>query len=347
MWLADPRTRRARARAPEVTERRTDGVEAELFRHQVELTTEPHTDLADLAADVAAQRDRAVAAAEDAGLLLVAAGTVPLPHDELVLTDDARYRAMADRYGAVVRAAGTCGMHVHVEIASPEEGVRVLDRIEPYLPVVLALSAGSPFEDGRDTGHASWRSQQWARWPSAGVTEPFGDLAGYRAATEALVRSGAARDAGMLYLPARLAADYPTVEVRVADVMTERHDVVVLVALVRALVETAARDALPQVAWRTELLRAAHWRAAKDGPDGRLLHPGRPYDEPAPATDVVAAVLEVVADAATDAGDGALLEQGVPRLLASSGAATQRAVHARTGRLEDVVDDLARRTAGR
>lgn len=347
MWLADPRTRRARARAPEVTERRTDGVEAELFRHQVELTTEPHTDLADLAADVAAQRDRAVAAAEDAGLLLVAAGTVPLPHDELVLTDDARYRAMADRYGAVVRAAGTCGMHVHVEIASPEEGVRVLDRIAPYLPVVLALSAGSPFEGGRDTGHASWRSQQWARWPSAGVTEPFGDLAGYRAATEALVRSGAARDAGMLYLPARLAADYPTVEVRVADVLTERHDVVVLVALVRALVETAARDALPQVAWRTELLRAAHWRAAKDGPDGRLLHPGRPYDEPAPATDVVAAVLEVVADAATDAGDGALLEQGVPRLLASSGAATQRAVHARTGRLEDVVDDLARRTAGR
>lgn len=347
MWLADPRTRRARARAPEVTERRTDGVEAELFRHQVELTTEPHTDLADLAADVAAQRDRAVAAAEDAGLLLVAAGTVPLPHDELVLTDDARYRAMAERYGAVVRAAGTCGMHVHVEIASPEEGVRVLDRIAPYLPVVLALSAGSPFEDGRDTGHASWRSQQWARWPSAGVTEPFGDLAGYRAATEALVRSGAARDAGMLYLPARLAADYPTVEVRVADVMTERHDVVVLVALVRALVETAARDALPQVAWRTELLRAAHWRAAKGGPDGRLLHPGRPYDEPAPATDVVAAVLEVVADAATDAGDGALLEQGVPRLLASSGAATQRAVHTRTGRLEDVVDDLARRTAGR
>lgn len=345
MWLADPRTRRARAQAPEVTERRTDALEKELFRHQVELTTAPHTDLGDLATDVATQRGRAVAAAGEAGLLLVASGTVPLPHDELVLSDDGRYRAMAERYGAVVRAAGTCGMHVHVEIASPEEGVRVLDRIAPYLPVVLALSAGSPFEDGRDTGYASWRSQQWARWPSAGVTEPFGDVAGYRAATGALVRSGAARDPGMLYLPARLAADYPTVEVRVADVVTERHDVVVLVALVRALVETAARDALPQVAWRTELLRAGHWLAAREGAQGRLLHPEHPYDEPAPAADVVTAVLDVVADAADAAGDRALLAEGVQRLLATSGAATQRAVLERERRLEAVVDDLARRTA--
>ena len=86
----------------------------------------------------------------------------------------ARYRDMIAQFGALGRTAGTCGMHVHVGIESREEGVGVIDRLRPWLPVVLALSVNSPFFAGEDTGHSSWRSQVWTRWPTGGATEIFG-----------------------------------------------------------------------------------------------------------------------------------------------------------------------------
>ena len=97
----------------------------------------------------------------------------------------------------------------------------VLDHLRPWLPVLSAISVNSPFNSGRDTGHASWRSQLWGGWPTAGPAEPFGDRAGYEAATQALMDSGAAMDKGMLYLDARPPSAYPTVEMRVADVCTD------------------------------------------------------------------------------------------------------------------------------
>ena len=112
-------------------------------------------------------------------------------------------------------------MHVHVAIDSDEQGVAVIDRIAPWLPVLVAIAANSPFHEGEDTGYASWRSESWGAWPSAGGTEQFGSLAGYREACRFLMESGAALDEGMLYFPARLSPDNPTVEVRVADVCTD------------------------------------------------------------------------------------------------------------------------------
>ena len=113
---------------------------------------------------------------------------------------------MVDTFGEIGRGGGTCGMHVHVAIESDEEGVGVIDRIAPWLPVLLAVSANSPFVDGRDSGYASWRAQMWARWPSAGPTEPFGSAQAYHEASRFLLEAGAARDQGMLYFDARLSA---------------------------------------------------------------------------------------------------------------------------------------------
>ena len=114
-----------------------------------------------------------------------------------------------ETFGQVARRGTTCGMHVHVAIDSAEEGVGCLDRIAPWLPVLLAVSTNSPFAEGRDTGYASWRTQLWSTWPSAGPTEPFGSYAGYRRACERMIASGAARDPGMLYFDARLSAGQP------------------------------------------------------------------------------------------------------------------------------------------
>ena len=152
--------------------------------------------------------------------------------------------------------AATCTLRSTLE----PEGVAVLDRIRGWLPCLLALSANSPFWQGHDSGYASFRSQVWGRWPSAGPTGLFGSAETYHATTRAMIASRTILDLGMVYFDARLSAQHPTVEVRVADVCLDADDAVLMAGLVRALVDTAARS------WRARLSRGADsYRAAAAG----------------------------------------------------------------------------------
>lgn len=340
-----PALRRALAGDPEDDEQPAGSVTAELFRHQVETTSAPTTSLDELDQQLRETRRTVGTAAARAGLAVAASGVVPTESPPLEVSDDNRYRDMVQTYGDVARGGGTCAMHVHVGIESDDEGVAVIDRLAPWLPVLVAISANSPLARGHDTGYASWRTQMWSRWPSAGPTEPFGDAAGYRRVCDALVESGAARDRAMLYFDARLAEDYPTVEVRVCDVLTDVEDAVLVTALIRALVTTVAEDAdagrdAPH--WRVEMLRAARWRASRWGLAGRLLHPVS--GEQVSAHDVVRDLVAHVRPALEDAGDAALVDKGVERVLLGGGAARQRATLEATGSFEAVVDDLVART---
>src|SRR5215218_5147311 len=103
-------------------------------------------------------------------------------------------------------------MHVYVDIDDDEEHLCVMDAMRPWLPLLTALSANSPYAFGKDTGYASWRQQVWTRWPTAGTAEPYGSAEEYHRVSRRLIDMGAALDAGMLYFDARLAARYPTVE---------------------------------------------------------------------------------------------------------------------------------------
>jgi glutamate---cysteine ligase / carboxylate-amine ligase len=358
LLLVDPRTREVAPAAQRVLKvfrehgrgrarggAATGEVDQELFRHQLEIRTDPARDLGDAFAQLVTARRTAGEAARATELATAACGMVPLGGEQAAVTPDDRYRAMVDTYGEVAREGGTCGMHVHVEIESDEEGVAVLDRIAPWLPVLLAVSANSPFANGRDTGYASWRSQVWMRWPSAGPTEAFGSVEGYREVRQILLESGAAGDVGMLYFDARLSVNHPTVEVRVCDACTDPTEAVLVAALARGLVETAARDwaegrEVPR--WRAEALRAAQWRAARFGLAGSLVHPGERTRRP--AGEVLAALVEHTAAALTEAGDLELARAGLDRAVRDSGAARQRAAYERCGDVVGVVDDLIART---
>ena len=323
----------------------TDALDQELFRHQLETRTDPSQDADDFHEQVVAARRTAGEAAEAVGLVLGACGIVPLHGDPSVVSPNDRYRDMVDTFGEIARTGGTCGMHVHVAIDSDEEGIAVLDRIAPWLPAILALSTNSPYVDGRDSGYASWRAQVWSRWPSAGPTEQFGSVAGYRAACQTMLASGAARDTGMLYFDARLSVGQPTVEVRVCDVCTDAAEAVAIAMLVRGLVETAARDhaaARPVPTWRAEELRVAHWRASRYGVAEQLVDPVA--RELRPARAVLGALVGVVEDALSEAGDLDRVSTAVERAVRANGAARQRAAFERTGSLTGVVDDLVDRT---
>jgi carboxylate-amine ligase len=320
-------------------------IEGELQQQQIEIDTAPCTNLADLECQIRDWRRQADQLARMSAGRAVAIATSPFMVSTEIMPST-RYQAMAERFGLTTVEQLTCGCHVHVGVDSPEEGIGVIDRIRPWLPVLIALSANSPFWHGRDTGYASYRSQVWRRFPTAGPTSRFDTLCSYRARVAALLASDVPLDEGMIYFDARLSHRYPTVEVRVADVCLAAADTVLAAGLVRALVETAAgawAAAEPAPDVPTELVRMASWRASRWGLAGHLLDPysGRPRV----AADVVKALFHHIRSAAAELGDEDRLRVGLDRLRARGpGANWQRAAYAESGSLRKMILQAADRT---
>jgi len=325
------------------TEPDEDIVDQEAFLQQIETATAPCTGLDELGADIVRARRAAGVAAEKAGAAAVAVPVPVLAAEDAQVTPKQRHQQIFDEYGETSRQSLVCGMHVHVDVDGEDEAVRVLDGIRPWLQILLAISANSPYYHGRDTTFASWRSQVWGRWPSAGPAEPFGSVTQYKQTIEKIIEWGAAVDDGMLYLDTRIAASLPTIEIRVADVCTEVEDVVLVAALARALVQTAAVESDSRE-WRSDLLRSSTWRAARFGLSSTLVNPHT--WELAPARAVVDALRSHCEGALRDAGDWEWTADAFDRLMARGpGSARQRAAFEATGSVDGVVADLVRRTA--
>ena len=322
---------------------------AEMHQEMIEAITRPMTDALGLVEEAAAMRAAADIAARTAGARVAALAASPIaavPHP----TESRRYLTMMGAYGALPRRSLACALHVHVGIDSPEEGVGVLDRIRVWLPVLIALSANSPFADGEDTGHASWRTVAWNQWPNAGPTEVFGSVQAYRDHEQRLLDCGVVLDAAMLYFAARLSRSHPTVEIRVADVPLDVATTGVLAALLRAMVDTAAlewRSGVPAPAVPASVLRLAGWQAALCGVRGTLVDPMS--GQQAPAVAVIGRLLARVMPALEANGDDRLVLDGLGALLTDgTGADLQRRALRSVKRLDEVVRmAVERTTAGR
>lgn len=342
--LLDLDTARVRPAAPEVVPAGSGSVQHELTRQQVEIGTPPCVRASELHDSLVRLRREATRAAEAAGVALAALGTSPLPA-EPTITRTRRYLQMDHAFARLGHEQLTCGCHVHVSVGSRAEAVGALDRIRPWLCCLLALSTNSPFWQGKDTGYASWRTQEWQRWPSAGPTEIFGSQASYEQLADALVSSGLI-DRGMLYFDARPSEHLPTLEVRVADVCLAVPDAVLLATLTRALVGTAAAEwaaGQPPVPARTELLRLAQWRASRTGLTGDLIDVTR--QRPVPARALLDRLVDHVGAELDRTGDTALVTDGLDRIFRDgTGAEQQRAAFDRRHDLRDVVRDAVRRT---
>jgi carboxylate-amine ligase len=296
----------------------------ELQQATVESNSGVHTSLDGLYGDVVSTRRRLDAAATAHGLAVVAAGTVPLARTaDIRPTAGQRYRRMVEEYRMIADEQLICGTHVHVDIPDRDLAVRVMCEVSPWLHVLLALSASSPFWLGADTGYASWRTMVWQRWPTAGPPGCFADAAEYDAAVQCLVDSGVISDAGMIYYDIRPSAHQQTLELRICDACPRAETVVLIAGLFRALV-TEARERLettdvPACAGRHEWLRAAAWRAARSGLEGTLIDPVSRHG--APAAQVVRGLLLRVRPALEAAGDWPRVRDLAERALAAGSAA--------------------------
>jgi carboxylate-amine ligase len=358
MLLVDVRNGRARSvsgqllvraahHPPEVAGVGVHGaLEGEFQQQQIETHTAPAADLASLRDELRTWRGAAVTAARETGSSVAALGTSPLPVTPLPARSP-RYAWLEDRYQLNAREHLICGCHVHVCVDGDDEGVGVIDRVRVWMPVILALSANSPFWRGEDSGYASYRSQVLSRWPSWGPPDVFGSPQAYRRRVRQMVLTSVILDEGMVYFDARLAAHYPTVEIRAADVCFTVEEAVVVAALCRGLVETTAREwaaGCPAPDIPTALLRLATWQAGREGIEGNLVdwRSGLPR----PAWQVVDALVEFVGPALEEAGDLGVVQDGLARLREEgNGAMRQRAMLARTGNLVDVVAEAVRETS--
>jgi len=315
-----------------------ESLKSEFKQEQIEVNSRPCRTAGELRDEIRLGRALADSAARTLGARVAALATPPEFHATPTLGNQ-RYATMGTEFGLISREQLTCGFHVHVAIESPDEGVGVLDRMRQWLPVLLALSANSPFWMGSDTGFASYRTQIWNRWPTAGPMDVFGSAEGYRAVLANLLGTGVPLDEGMIYFDARLSRGHPTVELRIADVCLYAEDALTIAVIARALVETAAtqwRKGEPPSDALTSLLRMANWRSSRFGINDQLIHPldQRPY----PAADVAGALLRHVRGALTKSGDLALARSGVAKILRrGTGERLQRQAYNRRFRLSDVV----------
>lgn len=160
-----------------VAEAHRAGVELqrELGACQIETTSPVCTGPEELTTQLARLRSAAAQAAARCGCRLLASA-VPLvgPREHQVSNDD-RYRSMERAFGILARQHGVCGCHIHVAVPDRNCAIAVGNRLRPWLPSLLALTANSPIYSGVDTGCASWRSVMWRRWPSAGAPPLFRD----------------------------------------------------------------------------------------------------------------------------------------------------------------------------
>lgn len=317
----------------------------ELKQEQLEIVCPPQTSLAGQLEAIRTGRALAASAAANVGGQVVA---LPLPPQRLVshLVPKPRFRKMEELFGITADEQLTNGFHVHVEIDSPEEAVAVVDRIRIWLPTLLALSANSPFWAGQDSGYGSYRYQVWSRWPTSGPSEVFGSVQDYERHQRALLRTGVPLDAGMLYFDVRVCEHQPTVEVRITDVCLDPAHAAVIATLVRALVETAARDTQrPPVQVPAAELRLWSFQASRAGVGGALVDPAS--GAPAPAAEVVAGLLRAVRPVLEELGEFDQVRQVVQGILRhGSGAHFQRQAYAQRHSVYDVVAAALQRTHG-
>lgn len=318
----------------------------EFFQEQVEMATRPCRTMDELSEQIGSGRTALSESVQENGVAAAAIGLPPLG-DAGTVSSTPRFEEIQQEYGQLARQSLMCALHVHVQVDDEAEAVAVLDRMRPWLPLIVAMSTNSPYHGGTATGFRSWRSRVWETWPSSGPPESFGDVGTFRETVARLVEWGAARDIALLNFGVRPSVRYPTVEVRVADSCTDSSDTLLIAALVRALVETCAaqwRSGATTPSWRTEELRAAHWRAGRYGLSCELVDPLEM--QLVPAKTALRHLVDEVSPALSNTGDDELVATGVARLVAEgTGADRQLEVFAQTGGdLRAVVADVVHRT---
>jgi glutamate---cysteine ligase / carboxylate-amine ligase len=301
-------------------------VKPEFIQNTVEITSSVHHDLASLEAEFRQQAARLADRCRALGLRLAGAGTHPFSERLSLLTPRPRYLRMEETGGLLAHTQITFSTQVHLGMISGEEAVAIMRSIKPYLPLLIALSANSPFWRGYDTGYAAYRHRILAASRGYGVPPSFESWQGFVDLFGALQRAGLAENLRSLHWDIRPRPDFGTLEVRVMDAQSTLHEAVALAGFVRALVfflrryfrETDHPDLLRPLHWW--LVKANHFDASRLGMEARLIVDERGGTRP--LAEIFAALMEDLSPVADELGQAGHLD--TLRRLAAEGPGYRR-----------------------
>jgi carboxylate-amine ligase len=255
----------------------TGDVDHELFKFVIETRTKTLDSLEAAPEAVRTVRETLQDYAAEHGFRIAAAGVHPAADWRLhEHAEKPRYRSQLDRIQYPQHRNTTAGLHVHVGVDGAEKAVWITDEIRRYLPLILALSANSPFWNGFDTGLCSARAKIFENLPNTGMPTAFGSFEAYRDFERRMLETGSIEDSGELWFDVRPHTELGTVEVRIPDAQDRVGHVDAIVEYVHALVlDLAARyeDGEAGHDMRRELLDENKWRAMRYGHDAELIQP--------------------------------------------------------------------------
>lgn len=324
-----------------------DVIQPEMYRSQVEIATVVCKSLEEVRQELTRCRQTVIDAAEREGQAIAAAGTHPFSDwQEQQLTPKTRYQNLQADFKQLISELIIFGNHVHVALSDRDIALQVVNRVRIWLPVLLALSANSPFWLGRNTGYMSYRTEMWTRLPMTGTPPVFTNNRDYQTAIDDLITIGAINDPTNIYWDIRLSHKFPTIEFRVTDICLTVEEAVTITGLVRALVWTAYREVinnlpLPQV--RPEIVQVAQWYAARYGLTGKLIDVEGKI--PLSAAELVDKFLNYLRPALEKFGDWQTISNSVRHIIEQgNGAQRQLAVYQKNQSFEEVVDYIIEQT---
>ncbi len=263
-----------------------DGITGELISSEIEIISGAGGDWQEAFASQRERRRRLFALAEARGAALGSTGTHPwADYREQKIIDTEHYRRVEEGLRYVAWRNNTFSLHVHLGVRDIDRAVRVCDRLRPVLPLLLAVSANSPYLDGLDTGLHSARTQSFTKsFPRCGVPDAFGGWRAYREYIEFLVRTGSIMEFTQVWWSVRPHFSFGTVEVRICDAQATAQESEALASLMVSCIAQAARDVdeqLPFVDPPPRLIEENMWRAIRFGMDGWQIDLQRGEQQPA------------------------------------------------------------------
>jgi carboxylate-amine ligase len=307
-------------------------ISGELISSEIEIRSGRGEDLGTAMVSQRERRRRLFALAAEHGVALGATGTHPWSdYRQQRIIDTEHYRRVEQGLKYVAWRNNSFSLHVHVGIRGADRAVLICDRLRPVLPVLLAISASSPFLDGRDSGLHSARTQIFTKsFPRCGVPDPFGSWDAFAAYVEFLKRTRSIVEYTQLWWSIRPHFSFGTVEVRICDCQITAAESEGLAALMVACVAQAARDidsGLPSRHHPPRLIEENLWRALRHGLDGELIDLDR--ERIYPASDALRRLLDWTAPARSELG----IDVALPPL---NGAQRQRRMIEAGGSLEEI-----------
>ncbi|MGH2922083.1 MAG: carboxylate-amine ligase [Gaiellaceae bacterium] len=320
-------------------EQRPGVFKSELFASALELNSGVCEHPAEAAGVIAALRRLGAGLAKERGLELAAAGTHPFsrPKDQEIV-DEPRYAEFVDYAGISARRQGVSGLHVHVGMPSAEACFHALEASLPWLPVILAMSANSPFLAGEETGLASNRAEVLAQLPRSGPPPAFRSYEDWEGFVDRYVRLGLAADYTRFWWDVRPHPKFGTLEVRMPDQPTSLAVTAAFTALIQALCVTVLDGDPPEHDPAARgLYQQNRWGALRFGLDAELFHPDG--ESVATARELAAELMKLVHPAAKRLGTAQVIEFDLERTEGE----IQREVRSEGG-LKAACADLVERT---